>query len=149
MTLKVVFLPAATVAGTLRPLIVKPVPEITAEFTTRFEFPPFVIVTLCVLDCPTCTLLKFNVAGDICMTASVPVPLNETERGEFEASLVTVSVPVEAASDVGANCTCTDALCPTGIDTAPLPLITVNPAPEIVADAILTVAVPVLFTVRV
>src|SRR6202050_3609819 len=77
----------------------------------------------------------------------MPVPLNETETGELEASLVTVKVPLAAPRLVGANCSCTVTLCPTGTEAEGLPPMTVNPAPEIWADAMFTVAVPVLVTV--
>jgi len=82
---------------------VKPVPEIVADVKVRLEFPLFVIVTFWLLVWPTVTLLKLSDAGASAMMASVPVPLNETATGEFEASLVTVSVALSLPSDVGAN----------------------------------------------
>lgn len=109
----------------------------------------FVMVTFWLLVCPTGMLLKFSEAGDNAMMASVPVPLSEMARGEFEASLVTVKVPLAVLSDVGANCTWTLADWPTGTDVAPLPLIMVNVAPVIVTCEMFTVAVPVLVTLTV
>jgi hypothetical protein len=100
-----------------------------------------------VLVWPTTTLLKFKDAGEIVRAGCMPVPLNETETGELEASLVTVKVPLAAPRLVGANCNCTVTLCPTGTEAEGLPPMTVNPAPEICADAMFTAAVPVLVTV--
>ncbi|MDR3721956.1 MAG: hypothetical protein P4L00_10180 [Candidatus Acidoferrales bacterium] len=102
-TLKDMFWPAAIVLGRARPLIPKPGPEIVARFKTRLEFPLFVKVMFCVLLCPTGTLLKFNDAGEIVSPGCVPVPLSEIASCEFEASLITVTVPVAAPAAVGAN----------------------------------------------
>jgi hypothetical protein len=92
-------------------------------------------------------LLKFKDAGEIVSAGCMPVPLNETESDEFEASLVTVKVPLAAPRVVGANRSCRVTLCPTGTEAEGLPPMTVNPVPEICADAIFTAAVPVLVTV--
>jgi hypothetical protein len=102
-TVKVMFWPAVIVFGSPSELMVNPVPEIVARLMTRFEFPLFVRVTVCVLVWPTGTLLKFRDAGEIINAGPVPVPLSEIERGEFDASLVTVRVPVTAPTAVGAN----------------------------------------------
>ena len=91
------------VSGSVSPLIPKPVPEIVAAVTTRFEVPLLVSVTVWELLCPTCMLLKFRAAGEIVRPGCVPVPLRETENGELEASLITVIIPVAAPVDVGAN----------------------------------------------
>ena len=74
-------------------------------------------------------MLKFNDAGVIVSAGCMPVPLSAIARGEFEASLVTVSVPFERPAATGANCICTVMLCPTGTDAEGFPLIIVKPAP--------------------
>jgi hypothetical protein len=145
-TLNDMFCPAAIVFGSESPVIPKPVPVSVARFSTRFEFPVFPRVTVCVLMVPTGTLLKLRDEGLTESTGSVPVPLNEIASGELDALLVTVSVPVAAAAAVGANWICTVMLCPTGIEEAGFPPITVNAAPEIVAALMFTVAVPVFVT---
>jgi hypothetical protein len=94
-----------SVLGNESPLIVKPVPEIVARLITRFAFPLLVSVTLCVLVCPTGTLLKFNDVGEIASTGCMPVPASAIATGEFDASLVTVRVPVAGVVDAGANWT--------------------------------------------
>jgi hypothetical protein len=58
-----------------------------------------------VLVCPTGMLLKFNEVGEIARMGCVPVPISEIVVGEFDASLVTVRVPVAGVMDVGANWT--------------------------------------------
>ncbi len=74
-----------------------------AAVTTRFAFPLFVNVTVCVLLVPMVMLLKVSDAGEIAMVGCVPVPLSEIESGELEASLVTIRVPVVVPLPVGAN----------------------------------------------
>jgi hypothetical protein len=96
---------AVRVFGSESPLIVKPAPEIVARLMTRFTFPLLVSVTLWVLVCPTGMLLKFNEVGEIARMGCVPVPISEIVVGEFDASLVTVRVPVAGVMDVGANWT--------------------------------------------
>ena len=99
------FDPAAMLVGSARPDIPKPVPEIVARFKVSGMFPLFARVTVCVLVCPTTMLLKFRDAGEIESPDCMPVPLSEIESGEFDASLVTVNVPLAAPRAVGANCT--------------------------------------------
>lgn len=122
-------------------------PETVAAATERFIFPLLLSVTVCVLLCPTDTLLKFSDVGENPARASKPVPLSVILRDEFEASLVTVSVPDAGVIDVGANCTCTVALCPTGRELEGFPPTTVNTPPAIVAPEIFTMPVPVFITV--
>ena len=85
--------------------MVKPVPEIVAEVKVKFEFPLLVIVTFWLLDCPTDTLLKLSDAGDIAMTAWVPVPLRAIVRGEPGVLLVIETLPLVLVAVVGAKVT--------------------------------------------
>ena len=105
--------------------------------------PLFVNFTVCVLFCPTVTFPKLSEAGEIARPACVPVPLSEIVEGELAASLAIVRVPVTAPDDGGANCIWSDPLCPTPITLSGLPPTAVNPAPEMLAESILMVAVPV------
>jgi hypothetical protein len=59
----------AIVAGAEKPLSENPVPESETALTDRFMFPLLLRVTLCVLDCPTVTLLKFSDEGENPATA--------------------------------------------------------------------------------
>jgi hypothetical protein len=102
-TLNEIFCPAEIVFGSDSPLMPNPVPVSVAKFTIKFVFPVFPSVTVCVLVVPTGMLLKFRDEGVIESTGCMPVPLSEITRGEFAASLVTVSVPVTAPAAVGAN----------------------------------------------
>jgi hypothetical protein len=125
VTLNVVEAPGATAAGIERPLMLKPVPETVAAETVRPEFPVLLSVTVWVLVCPTTMLLKFKEDGEKEAFACMPVPLNAIPRLELEASLVTVSMPLLADVEVGANFTCTVALWPTVSVAVGLPLTTV------------------------
>ena len=98
------------------------------------------------LVCPTTTLLKFNEEGEIVRVGCIPVPVSVIARGEFEASLMTVRLPVTAPSEVGANWTCKVALWPTGTEVEAFAPTTVKPAPEMVTWEMFTVAVPVFVT---
>lgn len=84
--------------------------------------------------------------GFVATCACRPVPFSATVSEEFDASLVTVSVPVAGVIDVGANWTCTVSLCPAAREAVPLPLTTVKAPLEIEAPDIFTVWVPVLDT---
>jgi len=136
----------AIVAGRERPLIPKPVPETVAAVITRFVFPLFVSVTFCVLVCPTITLLKFSEAGENETPASTPVPLSAILKGESDALLAIVRAPAAAFMDVGANWSCTVALCPAANELDGLPPTTVKTPPEMFALDIVTAAVPVFVT---
>jgi hypothetical protein len=48
-------------------------------------------------------LPNVSAVGEIAKPVCVPVPLSEIINGEFEASLITVKLPVAAPAAVGAN----------------------------------------------
>jgi hypothetical protein len=62
-TLKVVFFPAAIVAGTVRPLMLKPVPDTVACEIVRVAVPPLVRLIVCELLLPVTTLPKLALVG--------------------------------------------------------------------------------------
>ena len=88
-------------------------PVAVACETVTVDPPVLVIVSDRVLLCPTVTLPKLN--GQV-VAASVPVvvavPESETVNDGFDASLVTVKVPVGVPAVVGANTTLNDLLAP-------------------------------------
>jgi hypothetical protein len=141
--------PPVSVAGNVRPLIVKPLPERVARFTTTFTFPLFVSCTAWVLLWPTVTLPKLRETGEIVSPGWVPVPVRETVKGELAASLTIERLPVTAPTDGGANCICIVPLCPARIALKGLPPTAAKPVPEMLADAMLTMPVPVLVKVSV
>ena len=63
LAVSVVAAPGLTVAGTVRPLILKPAPEALAAEIVNVAFPEFVRVILCVALLPTLTLPKATLAG--------------------------------------------------------------------------------------
>jgi hypothetical protein len=140
--------PAVKVVGKESPLIPKPVPATVARLIVRLEFPPFVSLMLCVPLCPTTTFPNVNADGAIVKPVCVPVPVIEIARGELEASLTIVKLPVIAPAEVGANWICIVLLWPTAIVPEGFPPITVKPAPVKVAPEIVAVPNPVLITVK-
>jgi hypothetical protein len=147
VTLNEIDCPALIVFGSESPLIPNSLPESVARFTVTFVLPVLVSVTLCELVWFTCTFEKFKVEGEIERPACVAVPVREIIRGEFEASLITVSAPFAAPSAVGANWRVTVLLWPTASEPAGLPPVTVKPVPVRVACEMFTVAVPVFVIV--
>jgi hypothetical protein len=139
--------PAVIVFGSESPLIPNALPESVARLIVTLEVPVFVSVTFCVLLWFTCTFENVSVEGEIESPACVAVPFKETIRGEFDASLITVSAPEAAPAVVGANCTVTVMLWPTARLVAGLPPVTLNPAPVTVACEMFTAAVPAFVTV--
>ncbi len=130
VTVKETLCPAAMVTGSDSPPTVK---------TELFVLAP-VTVTLAPLAVnvpdelplvPTTTLPRFIVVGvtDSCPVAAVPVPDNGIVRFGFEASDVTLRLPLALPADEGANETLNVALCPAlSVTGAVIPL-KLNPAP--------------------
>ena len=143
VTLKEALCPAPRVAGNARPLIPNPLPVSVARFKLRFTLPLFVSFTVCELLCPTVTFPKLSEVGDMVSPACVPVPLKAIFKGELAESLAIERLPVTAPPDGGANLIWSDPLWPTPITLSGLPPTAVNPAPEMLAESMLTVAVPV------
>jgi hypothetical protein len=148
-TLNDILCPPVSVVGSDKPLMVKPLPVRVARFTNTFTFPLFVSCTACVPLWPTVTFPKFREAGEIVSPGWVPVPVREIVKGELAASLTIERLPVTAPTDGGANCIWIVPLCPTRIALNGLPPTAEKPVPEILADWILTVPVPVFVNVSV
>ena len=95
--------PALMVAGRESPLTPKALPFTVARFTTTLVLPVFVRFTDWLEFCVTETLPKLTEEGESARPAAVPVPANEIDIVESEASLVTENVPLAAPVAVGAN----------------------------------------------
>ena len=103
-TLKIALFPAAITCDAERPVMLKPFPETLACEIVTSVFPPLDSWMLCELLLPMATLPKLAVDGMVDNWPCVPVPLKETVRGEFDASLEMEALPVTAPADCGANC---------------------------------------------
>jgi len=90
--------------------MVKPVPEIAAEFTVTGEVPVEVRTKVCVVGVFTVTLPKLRLAAlrvNCGFAAAVPVPLRATaEVLPLLELLLTDICPVAAPVAVGSNRTC-------------------------------------------
>jgi hypothetical protein len=95
--------PALIVTGVDIPLMLNPVPETLAAEIVTLPVPVLFNVTVADALLPTSTLPKLTLAGLALSPPCVPVPLSAIASGEFEASLVTVSVPLAAPADCDAN----------------------------------------------
>jgi hypothetical protein len=111
--------------------------------------PLFDIVTLVVADFPALTFPKFTLVGfaTTVTVAATPVPLNEIAVGELGALLARLKLPLKFPAVCGANCTLNELLCPTASVSGVASPLTLNPAPVMVACAMVKLAVPVFLTV--
>jgi hypothetical protein len=141
-TLNEVLLPAATDAGSERPLMLKPAPVTLAAETVSVAVPLFVRVIVWELLVPVVTFPKTAVVGLAEICGCVAVPLMAIVRGEPVALLVTEMLPLALPAVVGANWAVNDALPPALIVTGTMRPLIVNPAPVALAAEIVTVADP-------
>jgi hypothetical protein len=102
-TLKVVLPPAAIVAGTARPLMLKPVPDTFACEIVTPAVPVFFRLIVWVLVLPMATLPKLMLTGVGVSCACAPVPLKATVSGDPGALLVMEILPEALPATVGAN----------------------------------------------
>jgi hypothetical protein len=112
-------------------------------------FPPLCSVICCEFVVPSATFPNATLVGfaEICPCVLVPVPVRATLSVELVASLAMERLPVAAVADVGANCTCTMALCPTAKALVGFPPTTANAPPVMLAPDIVAVPVPVFVIV--
>lgn len=139
--------PGATESGTVKPLKAKPVPASTACVTLRFAVPVFRMVSDCVLLTPTVTFPKLTLAGVTEICACAPVPLSAIVAGEFVALLVTVTLPERLAAVAGANVTLNVMDCPAASASGTVNPATLNPVPLSLICEIVTLELPVFFSV--
>lgn len=112
VTLKVVDAPAAKVIGVVTGLKLKPVPLIATFEIVTDEPPVFVIFVDRVWLLPTVTLPKPRLAGLAARSpAATAVPESGMVSGEFEASDVTVRLPLALPAALGAKVTVAVVLC--------------------------------------
>ena len=127
--LNVVFCPAASVSGTGKPAMPKPVPEALAAEIVTLAVPELLNVMVCVPLLPTSTFPKLMLEGLAASAPCTPDPLRATLAGEFGASLVIVSVPDALPVAVGAKVTDKELLAPGLILRGKLAPLTLKAAP--------------------
>src|SRR5260370_18294336 len=88
--LKVVFCPAASVRGTDKPVMLKPVPEVLAAEMVTLAVPELLNAKVCVPLPPTSTFPKLKLEGLAVSAPCTPVPLNAIAAGDSVALLATV-----------------------------------------------------------
>src|SRR5579872_3971691 len=124
--------PAAMVTGRESPPIVNTELFVLAAVTVTFAPLAFKVAVATELV-PSATLPKASVEGEIesCPAAVAPVPETPMVKDVFDASEVTVTVPLADPDEVGANFTLTVAVAPAvRVRGVVIPL-TVNPEPVI------------------
>ncbi len=138
--------------GKLPPTMVKPVPEMAAEFTVTGEVPVEVRVKVCVVVVLTVTLPKLRLVVltvNCGFAAAVPVPLKATTAVLPLLELLFIEIcPAAAPVAVGSNCTgrITDWV---GLSViGKLPPAIVKPVPEMAAELTVTGEVPVEVRVK-
>jgi len=95
--------------------------------------------------------VKVRLVGDAVNTAAgvVAVPVSGIDRLGFDASEVTVTVPLKVPADVGANFTVNDVLCPGVNVTGGVIPEMLKPVPDAATAEIVVLEPPVLVTVSV
>src|SRR5712692_6027104 len=127
--LNVVFCPAASVSGTDKPAMLKPVPKALAAEIVTLAVPELLNVMVCVPLLPTSTFPKLKLEGFAVSAPCTPDPLRATLAGELGASLVIVSVPDALPVAVGAKVTVKELLAPGLILRGKLAPLTLKAAP--------------------
>ena len=147
-TLNDLLAPAARVNGVVTPLTLYPVPVADTCETVTVVPPLLVMVSDRVLLWFTVTLPKLN--GEV-VAASAPtlaaVPESDMVSEGFEASLVTVKVPVGVPAVVGASTTLNDLLAPAARVKGVVTPLTPYPVPVAATCETVTVIPPLLVTV--
>src|SRR6266849_5968927 len=131
--LKVVFCPAASVSGTDKPVMLKPVPEALAAEIVTLAVPELLNVRVCVPLLPTSTFPKLKLEGLAVSVPCTPVPLNATAAGDPGALLLMEMLPDALPVDAGKNCAVKEILEPALIVCGKLKPLRLNPVPEPVA----------------
>ena len=109
--------------------------------------PVFVSVKVCDFVCPSVTLPKAKLVGEMLNPGCVPVPVSEMVSGELFALLTTDTLPVALAAVVGANTTLSVAVAAAfNVKGVVMPF-TLKPVPLAAMLDIWTAAVPVLLKI--
>jgi len=130
-TLKVVDCPAASVTGSVIPLVLKPAPVALICEMETLEFPVLEIVTLCAALEPTVRLPKLSDAGDTesCSVAATPVPLRGIASDEVGALLISVMLPEKVPAEAGAKPALNETAPPGAMERGTVRPDEVNPVP--------------------
>ena len=96
-----------SVTGVLAPLRANPAPLSLIWEICTFALPVLVIVSNNVDEVPVFTFPKPKLVElkDRTRVCATPVPLSAIVAGEFGALLTTLTLPVTAPAEAGANCT--------------------------------------------
>ncbi len=150
-TVNVVLCPAVSVTGGVIPEMLYPVPVAATAEIVALVAPVFLIVSVWLELCPTVMFVYVKLVGDAVRTAGAPsaVPLSGIDKLGFEASDVTVTVPLNVVALVGENFTVNVVLCPGVNVTGGVIPETLNPAPASATAEIVAFVPPVFLIVSV
>jgi hypothetical protein len=115
VAVKLALCPALSVAGTVSPESVTPLPDTATFEIVVDELPEFVIFTVCAEVVPIATLPKLIEFGESPSEAETPSPFRGTVVGESSALLVIVTTPVVAPFEAALNATLSVAALPGAI----------------------------------
>src|SRR6266852_6601992 len=147
--LNVVFCPAASVSGTDKPAMLKPVPKALAAEIVTLAVPELLNVMVCVPLLPTSTFPKLKLEGLGESAASVPLPVREATVGVLYALLLIETLPDALPAAVGANCALKVLDCPGARENGKVNPLMPKPAPMTPPCEIFKLAVPELVKVTV
>jgi hypothetical protein len=142
-----IFPPALMVTGTVKPLMLNPVPEALAAEIVMLAVPGFVNVIDWDPLLPTWTFPKATLDGFGERVPCVPVPLKAIVAGDPGALLVIEMLPVALPEVVGANCAVNEVFAPALIVVGKARPLILKPAPEALAAEIVSAALPGLVNV--
>ena len=150
-TVKVVLCPDVNVTGGVIPEMLNPVPDAPTAEIVALAPPVFLIVSVWLELCPTVMFVKVKLVGDAVSTAAAAtaVPVKGIAKLGFEASDVTVTVPLNVPAEVGANFTVNVVLCPAVSVTGGVIPETLNPVPDAATAEIVRLEPPVFVMVSV
>ena len=129
--LNVALLPDGITVGTMRPAILKPLPETLAREIVTLSFPVLLSLMVCELCSPMATLPKLALGGvaDRRPSTPTPLPLNAIIKLRSQALLVIATLPVTSPVASGAKWTCKLMLCPAESFNGVASLLTEKPLP--------------------
>jgi len=133
LAVKEVVCPGLRVAGTDKPVMLKPVPEVLAAEIVTLAVPELLNVKVCVPLPPTSTLPKLKLEGLAVSVPCTPVPLNAIAAGDPGALLLMEMLPEALPVDAGKNCEVKEMLEPALIVCGKVKPVRLNPVPEAVA----------------
>lgn len=138
-------------AGTPRPVTLKPAPVAEMAEIVALALPEFVRVTVCCPVLPTATLSNDTLAGLAASVELVTTPVPDRARvcGEFGALSVKDTLPAAAPAAVGTNCAVNVIACPAETVVGKVSPEIPKAVPVTVAILMTTLALPVLVNLTV